>query len=318
MAIRTLGTAGEKFRQELLSLHRQTVRPERILVYIAEGYARPTFSIGREEYVWVKKGMMAQRALPYSDITSDCILLLDDDVLLSPDSAARLLLALQHHHADCIGADTFQNHRMNLKGKVYAALTNWVLPHCSATWAFKMHRHGSFSYNHRPTRAFYLSQTSAGPAMLWRKSVFLRLRFQDELWIDRLGFAYGDDVLLSLKVYRNGYRLGVLYDSGITNLNAQTSSCQYRQDDNRMYIRTFASFAIWWRTCLQCCPSQPLSQALTATCYLLKSLWLLMVSALATPKIPHAVPQYLRGLTAAWHYVHSEEFRSLPPFVLAS
>ena len=43
IAIRTLGTAGEKFRQELESIRTQTLQPDRVLVYIAEGYPRPGF-----------------------------------------------------------------------------------------------------------------------------------------------------------------------------------------------------------------------------------------------------------------------------------
>ena len=86
IAIRTLGTAGEKFRQELESIRAQTLLPDRVLVYIAEGYPRPGFTVGREEYIPVKKGMFTQRALPYDEVTSDCILLLDDDVLLLPGS----------------------------------------------------------------------------------------------------------------------------------------------------------------------------------------------------------------------------------------
>ena len=87
IAIRTLGTAGELFRRGLDSIAAQTVPPERVIVYIAEGYSRPTFTRGKEEYVWVKKGMVAQLALPYHEIGSECILMLDDDVELAPDSA---------------------------------------------------------------------------------------------------------------------------------------------------------------------------------------------------------------------------------------
>ena len=79
IAIRTLGTAGEKFRQELESIRQQTVQPERVVVYIAEGYSRPDLTGGNEEYVWVRKGMMAQRILPYDEIESPFILMLDDD-----------------------------------------------------------------------------------------------------------------------------------------------------------------------------------------------------------------------------------------------
>ena len=61
--IRTLGTAGEKYQKLLNSLMAQTVRPKDIIVYIAEGYPIPKETVGIERYVFVKKGMVAQRAL---------------------------------------------------------------------------------------------------------------------------------------------------------------------------------------------------------------------------------------------------------------
>ena len=83
IAIRTLGTAGDKFNRELQSIACQTLKPEKVVIYIAQGYARPTGTIGIEQYVEVPKGMVAQRALPYAEIDSDYILLLDDDMELS-------------------------------------------------------------------------------------------------------------------------------------------------------------------------------------------------------------------------------------------
>ena len=41
VAIRTLGTAGEKYRQTLLSLQQQTIPPNKILVYIAQDILYP-------------------------------------------------------------------------------------------------------------------------------------------------------------------------------------------------------------------------------------------------------------------------------------
>lgn len=55
MAIRTLGTSGDKLVRELNSIYNQTVQPEKVVIYIAEGYPRPSNQIGDEEYVWVKK-----------------------------------------------------------------------------------------------------------------------------------------------------------------------------------------------------------------------------------------------------------------------
>lgn len=88
--IRTLGKAGEKYQTLLESLDRQTIQPSKILVYIAEGYAIPKETIGKEQYIYVRKGMVAQRALPYQEVDTEYILFLDDDVYLPETAVAQL------------------------------------------------------------------------------------------------------------------------------------------------------------------------------------------------------------------------------------
>ena len=53
VAIRTLGTSGEKFVRELESIKRQTLQPEKVVIYIAEGYNRPEYTIGKEEISFI-------------------------------------------------------------------------------------------------------------------------------------------------------------------------------------------------------------------------------------------------------------------------
>lgn len=317
IAIRTLGTAGEKFRKELESICAQTVQPERVMVYIAEGYDRPDFTVGKEEYVWVKKGMMAQRVLRYDEIPSECILMLDDDVLLAPDAAEKMLRFMVEHRADCIGADVFRNHATPLKTKVYAALTNLVFPHWSQKWAFKINRNGSFSYNANPKKSFYWSQSCGGPAAMWKKDAFLRLHLEEELWLDRLGFPYGEDALMTYKLHVNHGRLGVLYDSGITNLDAQSSSSAFRKDATYFYVRTKAMFMVWWRTCFKTGKDTAWTRSLSATAFSLKALWLILVMAAAAiaKRDLKVLSSYFRGLRDGWTDVHSPEFRALPPYI---
>ena len=317
IAIRTLGTAGEAFRKELESICAQTVPPERVVIYLAEGYERPGFTVGKEEYVRVPKGMMSQRVLPYDEITSDCILMLDDDVLLAPDSAEKMLRAMGEHNADCVGADVFQNHRMPLKTKIYAVLTNLVFPHWSRKWAFKIRRNGSFSYNACPKKSFYWSQSCGGPAMLWRKEAFLHTHLEDELWLDKLDFAYGDDQLETYKLHANSGRLGVFYNSGITNLDAQSSSGVFRKGAEYFYVRTKAMFMVWWRTCLKNGKDTAWTRFLAATVFLLKVLWLILVmTAMAIAKRDiRVLSSYFRGLGDGWKDVHSSSFKALPPYI---
>ena len=318
VAIRTLGTAGETFRRELESLACQSVPPERVLVYIAEGFSRPEFTVGKEEYVWVPRGMMSQRILRYDEIHSDCLLLLDDDVELSPDSAERLLTALVENDADCVGADVFRNHRMSLRTKIFAAVTSLVFPHGDRNWAFKIRRNGSFSYLGRPDKAYYPSQSGGGPASLWRKESFLRLRMEDELWLEQLGFPFEEDTLLFYKLYLNRGRLGILYDAGIDHLDAQSASGAFRKSPRHFYIRAKASLMVWWRTCYKNGTDTAVSRGLTAAAIGLKALWLIPVragSALVLRK-PAVWSSHWQGLRDGLQECRSDAFRNLPPFCM--
>ena len=318
IAIRTLGTAGEKFRKELESICAQTVQPERVLVYIAEGYTRPDFTVGKEEYMWVKKGMVAQRALKYDEIASDCILMLDDDVELSPDSAERMLTAMEDYSADAVGADVFRNHKMSFFVKVYAGIVNLVFPHWSKKWAFKVRRNGSFSYNNRPSKPFYWSQSCGGPAVLWRKGALARTRIEDEMWLDGLGFAYGDDMLESYKLHLNGGRLGVLYDAGVTNLDAKSSSGAFRKSAEHIFVRTKASFMVWYRSLYRNGKDTAASRFAAALAFGFKALWLtfVMCGAAVVKWDFRFISTYFKGLKDGWKAVHSPEFKSLPPYCL--
>ena len=317
IAIRTLGTAGDAFREELISIREQTVRPKRVLVYIADGCKRPDFQIGDEEYRWVKRGMMAQRILPYEEIDSDCILLLDDDVRLAPDCVRILLQAMEDHAADAVGAETFRTHEMSAGMKLYAAAINLVFPHFGETWAFKMHRNGSFSYLAHPRRDYYRSQTCGGPCSLWKKESFLQLHPEDELWLDGLGFPYGEDALVSYKLHRNGGKLGIRYDSGVENRDARSSSDRYRRDPDRFRIRSQALLMVWWRSLYRNGTDTPCSRLLSGSAFALKACWLTIVMAVSALVLlkPKVFSAHLRGLRDGWKTVHADSFRALRPYI---
>lgn len=318
IAIRTLGTAGDKFRRELESIARQTVQPQRVMVYIAQGYERPPFTVGSEEYVWVPKGMVAQRVLPYDEIESDCILMLDDDMELSPDCAEKMLGAMVDHSLGCLGVDIYENHNMSLGSKVYAAVTNLVLPHWGNKWAFRIYRNGSFSYVNSPKESFYMSQSCAGGVLMWRKDAFRSICPEDELWLEDLSFTYGEDVVLVNKVHRNGKRLGVLFLPIVKNLDAGASSGRYKKSPDRMYIRSKASFIIWWRTCYDLLGESAFSKMLTACCYIIKAIWLffVMCGVAMLWKQALVIKNYVKGIYDGWKFVHSPEYKKRGNYIL--
>lgn len=116
--IRTLGKGGESYQKTLNSLIEQTLPPLSIIVYIAEGYPLPSETIGVERYIYVKKGMVAQRALQYDEVYSEFILFLDDDVYLPPTSVETLYHELQQYKGDVISPYVFYNHKKSIKEKI--------------------------------------------------------------------------------------------------------------------------------------------------------------------------------------------------------
>ncbi len=307
IAIRTLGTGGENYRRQLESIARQTVQPERVVVYIAHGHEAPAFRVGREEYVWVAKGMLSQRALRYSEIDSNCVMLLDDDVELAPDTAAGMLRALEKHGADCVAADTFLNHRMGVRQKIRAAVAGLVLPSRSQQKAFRMRRCGAFSYISRPVPgACYPSDTAAGPCSMWRRQALLAIHMEHELWLERHGFPYGEDAAYYLKLRANGLKLYVLFDSGAVHLDTGSSSGAFRRGSRRLYIRTFNNYVLWHR-CVRAVYPGPY----TTLCHAAREAWDLAVATAAG----HPV-QYLRALRDGRRFVRSADYHSIPPYRL--
>ena len=221
VVIRTLGTAGDKYQRLLDSLKAQNVPPRAILVYIAEGYPMPKETIGTERYIYVKKGMVAQRALPYDEVETEWMLFLDDDLYLPPNFVERLYGQLIENDADVISPDVFPNDKRPFSGKVMMAISGRMLPHRDdGKWGYKVIRTGGYSYNNHPTKSVYQSQTNAGACFLCRKGDFEKIHFEDELWMDNLSYAQGDDQVMFYKMYLHGLKQMTLYGSGIVHLDA--------------------------------------------------------------------------------------------------
>ena len=319
VAIRTLGRAGSLYQRELDSLSRQTVQPEKIVVYIAEGYDLPKETIGREEYVYASKGMVSQRALDYKEITSEYILMLDDDVELAPNAVETLLTHIVEYGADCIAPDTFHNHRMTPIQKLYAVATNLVLPYSGGKTAFKIHSCGSFSYINSPGQGVYPSQSAAGPASLWSRRALLGIRYEDERWMDRFSFAYGDEMLFFYKLVVNGGSLMVDFSANVTHLDGKTSRNEtYLADPERFATRTMLLFIVWWRTIYSLPTNSPLKKAYCALMFALKQLFCL-ISVIACALLGRSlrpVTGTLKGLKKGYEYVHSEQYRQVPEFLI--
>lgn len=307
--IRTLGTAGDKYYQTLLSLKNQTIPPKKILVYIAEGYSLLKETIGIEQYIYVKKGMIAQRALSYKEVDTDYILFLDDDLSFSPNTVERLFAGLDEKHGDVISVNIFPNHELSFIRKVYGTIVCGTFPMISSKYAFKVRKNGCYSYNNNPKNGIYLSQSAAGSLSLYKFSSYKAIHFEDEIYFDKFRYPLGEDQLMFNKAYVNGQKVLIDYSVNVNHLDG--GSGHVKQAKEKLIDNVAISYLIWYRTCFQvyglkCIPA-----------YVRKITALALASALLQMLgMEGNILYYCKGLVKGFNMSKSEDFKSLPPFKL--
>lgn len=309
VVIRTLGMAGEKYQRMLDSLNQQTLPPEAILVYIAEGYPIPKETIGKEQYIYVKKGMVAQRALSYHEVQTEYILFLDDDVYLAPNSVETLYQQLQENQGNVISPDVFPNAERPLKTELLMTISGRMrVRRLDKIWGYKIMRTGGYSYNIHPQDVMS-SQTNAGPCFFCKKEEFLRIHFEEELWMDQQKYALGDDQVMFYKMYLKGLRVLTSYNSGIIHLDAG-STMQSEDKVRNLIYSDFRFKTIFWHRFIFAMEKSLLLKLWSIVCIIYTFGFALGISIL---KGEWKIFQLKRdAIKDGIAFIHSESYKKLP------
>ncbi len=317
VAIRTLGKAGEKYQRLLDSLLLQECKPDKIIVYIADGYDTPKETIGIEEYVFVPKGMIAQRALDYKEIDSEYILLLDDDVCLKPDSVSILKSAIVERRGDFVAANTFQTSHRGLKNILRDSILNFTFTHNDQDWGIKVLKSSTCSLNNKPTSNVVRTQSAAGPASLWKKSSFIGICFEDEKWLDQFSYPLGDDQVMFYKAHINGYKGYLCYECGISHLDAQTQQRSFNADKHKYRSLSALRFIIWYRSVYEVSTSL-LGRVGCIFVYMFYVALMMLVKMLSSIKNMNFTLfyMYICGQIDGIRYIQSSEYKIIPKMKL--
>lgn len=307
--IRTLGTAGEKYQTLLHSLITQTKKPKDIIIYIAEGYPIPKETVGIERYVFVKKGMVAQRALQYDEVTTEYILFLDDDVFLPPNGVETLYQQLKDNDADVISPDVFPNSKRSIKSEIMMTLSGRMRARNNDDkWGYKVMRNTGYSYNANPVKSVYWSQTNAGPCFFCSKKNFLDIHFEDELWLDKLGYPLGEDQIMYYKMYKKGLKILTSYDSGIEHLDAGTTIS--KDKEKTLIYADFRFKSIFWHRFIFLPEKLILLKMWDIFCIGYVFFFTLFISLL---KGDFDILQLKwNAMKSGWAFIRSKEYKSLP------
>ena len=247
VVIRTLGTAGDCYQRTLNSLLEQSIKPQAIIIYIAEGYPIPKETVGIERYVYVNKGMVAQRALSYDEVETDYILFLDDDIYMPPTFVETLYNELIEHKGHVISPCVFDIHKVSWRSKVMHSLKGKAgVRLWDKRWGFKVLRTGGFSYNNSPVKSVYESTTNAGACFFCKKSDFLKIRYEEELWLDETPYALPDDQVMFYKMHLCGLKVLTSFDSGIVHLDAGSAMQASNEKVLKVIYSEFRNKTIFW------------------------------------------------------------------------
>lgn len=313
VAIRTLGTAGDKYQCLLNSLNNQTIQPDKIVVYIADGYSLPKETIGKEEYVYVKKGMVAQRSLNYDEIYSEYILFLDDDVYLPKNAVEQMYKYLLENNANIISPDVFPNSERSFLGKIMMFVSGRMVARKNdGEWGYKVMRNSGYSYNNSPESGVYLSQTNAGPCFFCKKNDFLKIHFEEELWMDKLKYALGDDQVMFYKMYLLGLKQLTWFNSGIKHLDAGTT--MKNSEKERMLIYSDFRFkTIFWHRFIYLPDKSLFSRIWSSICLGYSLGFTLFISLFKLKFSIYSLK--LKAIRDAIHFIKSDEYKRMPPVV---
>ena len=320
VAIRTVGKAGDKYIQELQSLHNQTVKPEHIYVHLAHGFVRPKGQVGIEEYIDTQKGLVHQRAAA-NMVEEEFVLIIDDDVYFPNDAVEKMYNALQIYHADGIAPDTFPSQNLSFTAKLGTYVINTVSARKNDRWAIRIKRSGAFSFNNNPEEgAIYPTESAAGTAVFMKTAVWKAIHYEHEVWIDKFPpGTFGEDQLMYQKIVGNGYKLLMWYDSGILHLDANTNKASQKTYD-KIYYRAMAQYLTWNRCVYDLPKNTMMDRFKNKVAYYYR--FGLSCSVRVLYSILHSSPRFLtahvRGNIAAKKYVKSWEYLNLPHFIISS
>lgn len=250
VAIRTLGTAGEKYKNLLDSIKIQTIQPEKVIVVFPYGYEPPKYQLGIEEFVFCEKSMIKQRLEAIKYISSKYILFCDDDVEFDSDFVQKLSEPLCEGQYACSAGPLLEFFPpKSIKYKLSSLLGGaCVMLHGKKQNYVLLLSTGGWSYNYSidlNEHKIYNSESVAGTCFMTNTQVMKNLNIEDEFWAERNGYSAYEDRIMIGKMVVNGYKVAVVSDAKYNHNDGKTSTRELRLEP--IYAGAFNHYVFWHR-----------------------------------------------------------------------
>lgn len=316
VVIRTLGLAGEKYARMLKAIDNQTIKPKEILVVLAEGYNLPPEQLGYERYIFSKKGIVSQRSLGAIEAQADYCLFLDDDLDFEPTTVEKLYEPIRQGLADVTFPLLTEMLPQKGFGQIYTALNATAVPmlfHKKGSYT-RILRSGGWSYNKQVDETktcYYQAETAPGACYLVRKEDAVKIRFEEERWLEYASFSLPDDQINFYKYHKLGYKIYGVSNIKIDHLDGGGSS---RERLLKAVYALAKHKVIFWHRFIYVNDESFLSRCLSLLCFvywLFSSVLLGFISSSIKMDFK-SYQTFFKGLNDGFKYIRTDEYKALP------
>lgn len=318
IAIRTIGKAGEKYRKLLESIQNSCIQPEKVVVVLPEGYELPEDQLGYETFVFSPKSMILQRLEALKYIESPYTLFLDDDIEFDREFIKKLLMPLVKGKYDCATGPLFSFFPVTRAGRIAGTLTASVS--CSLLHRdmyVKILPSGGWSYHYFDTseKKYYPTESFAWTCFMIRTDVMRCLKMEDEqVWLERFGYACGDDRVMAYKLVKKGYKACIVSNAIYKHNDAKTSTSSEEMDAVKPKFCMYYMHTVFWHRFIQEPERNPILKMRNRFWFMY---WKLSMKGYYFLKsLKKKNQKYMRafyaGIKEGERYVQSEEYHHLP------
>lgn len=177
-------------------------------------------------------------------------------------------------------------------------------------WAYKVLRTGGFSYNNNPIKSVYESTSNAGPCFFCKKKDFLKIHFEEELWLDDAAYALPEDQVMYYKMHLLGLKVLTSFDSGIIHLDAGSATANTPNRIARLIYSEYRNKLIFWYRFIFCPEKSVLKRIWAVVCFFytigIQTIKYVIMLLMGNAKLSNA---FFRGVKDAVFYLSSKEYK---------
>lgn len=270
--IRTLGTAGEKYKALLNSIVNQTLQAKEIIVVLPYGYTLD-YSLGLEKIIFTEKGMVNQRVVGINNAVNDFVLVVDDDVSFETNFVNLLFKFLEINNADVVlptggniqakieisnstNEKKFKNTKLDLK-KILIQFKHIFIGQRfyhshNSKYNIKISPTGGHSiikHDKLDLEKCYLSQSGNFQCFFMKTKLAKEVHFEEDLWLDETKYAIYDDQVFFYKAFLNGCKIVTALKIKYLHLDARNGHVK-SDDFERLKLKLFGNMrnrTIFWK-----------------------------------------------------------------------